>query len=370
MSKKNDFSNKSSNPKNNHFLLSSWNYGSYSACNPYYKTCMKYKNVLKTNPNNQTKIKENFPQKKITGINNPNKKRRLKEEERIVTDEYIKSFNYYKKMQGLMKNGKFRPKSVTRIKVNNINNLDNDNNIISDREMQNNKKLITDINSQKKNKNNNKEKIKFKLTFAEWLQVKEKQKECFNIILQKSRMEEKKQKIENKKIDIKYKKIKEQKIKEWFQKKNIEMIIKKEIEKRIEDFKEEEKKQKMEKKEEIMNNWFKVQAEKMEKEIEEKKKKKQKIKKEKIRKIQEKKEKEIKGKEAFRKWKEMKEKEMKIKKRKENLKKKKEEQQKRKEFLKRRVKSFIIGPYTDAAALREIQNNLMETNLNNSDFDM
>ena len=76
------------------------------------------------------------------------------------------------------------------------------------------------------------------------------------------------------------------------------------------------------------------------------------------------------GKEAFRKWKELKESEMKEKKRKENLKKKKEEQQKRKEYLKRRVKSFIIGPYTDAAALREIQNNLMDNNLNNSDFDI
>jgi len=61
---------------------------------------------------------------------------------------------------------------------------------------------------------------------------------------------------------------------------------------------------------------------------------------------------------------------MKIKKRKENINKKKEEEKKRREYLKRRVKSFIIGPYTDAAALREIQNNLMENNLNNSDFDM
>ena len=54
---------------------------------------------------------------------------------------------------------------------------------------------------------------------------------------------------------------------------------------------------------------------------------------------------------------------MRIKKRKENIIKKQEEEKKRKEFLKKRVKSFIIGPYTDAAALREIQNNLMENNL-------
>ena len=59
---------------------------------------------------------------------------------------------------------------------------------------------------------------------------------------------------------------------------------------------------------------------------------------------------------------------MKEKKRKENINKQKEQQRKRKEYLKKRVKSFIIGPYTDAAALREIQNNLMENNLNNSDF--
>ncbi len=36
MSEKNDFPNKSSYPKNNYFLLSSWNYGSYSPCNPYF----------------------------------------------------------------------------------------------------------------------------------------------------------------------------------------------------------------------------------------------------------------------------------------------------------------------------------------------
>lgn len=80
----------------------------------------------------------------------------------------------------------------------------------------------------------------------------------------------------------------------------------------------------------------------------------------KIKKIEEKK---LRGKEAFRLWKEGKEQEMRIKKRKENIIKKQEEEKKRKEFLKKRVKSFIIGPYTDAAALREIQNNLMENNL-------
>ena len=371
MSGKNDFPNKSIFQKNNNYLLSSWNYGSYSPCNPYYKTCMKYHYNSKTNPNNQQpKPKLNCDNtKKITETNIPNKKRRLKEDERIVTNEYLKSFYYYKKLQSFMKNGQFRPKSVTRIKVNNINNF-NDNNIDSGRVRKNQKELKTDINSIKKSKKKEKEKIKCKLTFAEWLQVKDKQRECFNIILKKNKIEENKKMIERKKKDIKYNKIKEQKIKEWLQKKNIENIIKKEIEKRIEDFKEEEKKQKMERKEEIMNNWFKTQAEKMEKEIEDKRRKKQEEKKEKIRKKKEIEEKKIKGKEAFKRWREIKEQEMKIKKRKENIKKRKEEEQKRKEYLKRRVKSFIIGPYTDAAALRQIQNNLMENNFNNSDFDM
>ena len=364
MSEKNENPNKPIYQKNDFYLLSSWNYGSYSPTNPYYKACLKYKKYnTKTNPNHpQTKTKSNFIYEKITEKNKYNKKRHLKEEERIVTNEYLKSYNYYKKMESLMKKGQFRPKSVTRIKTTNINNMVKDNNIISDRCQKKEKKLITDINSDKK--------IKCKLTFSDWLKVKDKQKEYCNIILRKHKIEEKKQKIENKKIDIKYNKIKEQKIKEWIQKKNFESIIKKEIEKRIEDFKEEEKKQRLERKEEIMNNWFKTQAEKMEKEFEEKKKKKVEEKKEKIRKKKEVEEKQKKGKEAFQKWKELKEQEMKIKKRKENINKKKEEEKKRREYLKRRVKSFIIGPYTDAAALREIQNNLMENNLNNSDFDM
>ena len=366
MSEKNECKSKPLYQKNNFYLLSSWNYGSYSPCNPYYKTCIKYQNNnTKTNPNyNQKKTKSNFIAKKITEANTQNKRRHLKEEERIVTNEYLKSFYHYKKMQSYMKNGQFRPKSVTKIKTTNINNYNCNYNINNDREKKGEKKLITDINNSKNKK------TKYKLTFAEWLKVKDKQKEYFNIILQKNKMEENKKKKENEKIDNKYNQIKEQKIKEWIHKKDIELIIKKEIEKRIENFKEEEKKQKLERKEEIMNNWFKTQAEKMEKEIEAKKKKKENEKKERIRKKAEKEQKKIKGKEAFRKWKELKENEMKEKRRKENLKKKKEEEKKRKEYLKRRVKSFIIGPYTDAAALREIQNNLMDTNINNSDFDL
>ena len=372
MSEKNEISRKFINQKNDMYLLSSWNYGSYSPCNPYYKTFKKYqKYYTNTNPNNnQTKTKSNFVQKKITEKNTPSKKRRLKEEERIVTNEYIKSFNYYKKMQSLMKHGKFRPKSVTKIKTSNINNLIKNDKIISVQggSPENFQKKQKKPEKELRTESNNEKKIKCKLTFSEWLDVKNKQRECINVILKKHKMEENKQKIENKKINYEYNKVKQQKIKEWLHKKHIESLIKKEIEKRIEDLKEEQKNKRLEKKEEVMNNWFKLQAVKMEKEFEEKKKKKDKEKKEKIRKKIEKEEKKIKGKEAFKMWRELKEHEMKEKKRKENINKQKEQQKKRKEYLKKRVKSFIIGPYTDAAALREIQNNLMENNLNNSDF--
>ena len=81
-----------------------------------------------------------------------------------------------------MKNGQFRPKSVTKLKTTNINNFNyNSNNINSNIEKKGEKKLITDIN------NSNNKKVKCKLTFNEWLKVKNKQKEYFNIILQKKK---------------------------------------------------------------------------------------------------------------------------------------------------------------------------------------
>ena len=53
MSEKNAISKKAINPENDIYLLSSWNYGSYSPCNPYYKTYAKYKKYYtNTNPNN------------------------------------------------------------------------------------------------------------------------------------------------------------------------------------------------------------------------------------------------------------------------------------------------------------------------------
>ena len=78
----------------------------------------------------------------------------------------------------------------------------------------------------------------------------------------------------------------------------------------------------------------------------------------------EKRQKEILNKKAFKEWIKKKERESKQKKYKERKQKEKEELKRKRDYLKKRVKSFTIGPYTDAAALKEVQNILVENNLN------
>ena len=387
------YSNTNANiyPKNNYYLLSSWNYGSYSPSNPFYKSHFNSKKEnLNTNPNTLFN-KKTFPRSttttQLTSANTPYRpstKRRLKEEERIVTNELLDCFNHYNKMQKHLKKGTFRPKSVNRI----INS-----------------KIIKDNCNESKNLDKNIKKLsdtseyKYKLTFTEWISVKNKQREIFNNIVKKQKEKEEILEEANKKIDIKYQEVKEQKFKEWIKRKNSEILKKKKKDKIKEIEKEELKKQKEEKKEEIMNNWFKIQAEKMEKEIFEKKQKEErkeeimnnwfkiqarKMEKELLEKREkilmekekanlkkiEKQQKQMLNKKAFKEWKERKEKEIKKRKIEEKKKKQREEEKKKRDLLKKRVKSFTIGPYTDAAALKEVQNYLVENNLNKEEEDM
>ena len=348
-------------PKNNYFLLSSWNYGSYSPTNPYYKSHFNNTNKINSNTNTNPNIlvnKKTFPRSTTTTQLTssiipycpPSTKRRLKEEERIVTNELLDCFNHYNKMQKHLKKGTFRPKSVNRIMMSKAIK-DNEN-----ESKMSNVRILSDTSE-----------YKYKLTFTEWISVKNKQREIFNKIVKKQKEEEEIMEEANKKIDIKYQEVKEQKFREWIQKKNFENIKKKEKEKKKEKKKEIEKKEKEERKELIMNNWFKIQAEKMEKEILEKKEKKhEQHEKEYLKKI-EKKQKEILNKKAFKEWTRRKEKEFKQKKFEEKKQKEKEELKRKRDYLKKRVKSFTIGPYTGAAALKEVQNILVENNLNKGD---
>ena len=54
----------------------------------------------------------------------------------------------------------------------------------------------------------------------------------------------------------------------------------------------------------------------------------------------------------------------------EKIKKQKEEEKKKRDYLKKKVKRFTIGPYTDAAALKEVQNILVEKNLNKEENEL
>ena len=102
----------------------------------------------------------------------------------------------------------------------------------------------------------------------------------------------------------------------------------------------------------------------MEKEILEKREKMQKQQKNANLKKLEKKQKQILNRKAFKEWIEKKEKEIKKRKNEERKQREKEEEKKKRDYLKKKVKSFTIGPYTDAAALKEVQNLLVENNLN------
>lgn len=358
------YSNVTNDPKNNCYLLSSWNYGSYSPTNPFYKSYYNFKKSnSKTNINIHPKQKAIFRSTttaQLSPINTPfyqqNPKRQLKEEDRIVTNEYLDCFNHYNKMQKHLKKGTFRPKSVNRI-VN--SNAVRENESLSKNGNKKEKKLKSDTCD-----------YKYKLTFTEWLSVKNKQMAFINDIIKKNKKGEEMKEEFNKQVEKKYHEIKEQKYREWLKKKHNELMAKKEKEKENEMKKEEEKKQKEERKEEVMNNWFKIQAKKMEKELLEKREKilmeKEKAN---LRKI-EKQQKQMLNKKAFKEWKERKEKEIKKRKIEEKKKKQREEEKKKRDLLKKRVKSFTIGPYTDAAALKEVQNYLVENNLNKEEEDM
>ena len=349
-------------PKNNYYLLSSWNYGSYSPSNPFYKSHFNSSKAnTKTNPNslfNKKTFTRSTTTTQLTSANTPffpSTKRKLKEEERIVTNELLDCFNHYNKMQKHLKKGTFRPKSVNRI-MNSKIIRENGN---ESKNLDKNIKILSDTSD-----------YKYRLTFTEWITVKNKQREIFNKYLKKKKEEEEILDQANKKIDIKYQEIKDHIFKEWVKKKNNEYIQKKKKEKEEQIKKEEEKKENLERKEEIMNKWFQAQAEKMEKEILAKKEKKNKQHKDEYLKKIEKKQKEILNRKAFKEWSQKKDKELKQKKYEEKKLKEKEELKKKRDYLKKRVKSFTIGPYTDAAALKEVQNYLVENNLNKEEDEL
>ena len=320
---------------NNNYSCSSWNYGAYAACNPCYIQQIKTSNVSNQN---------RYIPPQNANLYNKYGKRQLREEERIVTNEYLKDINHMKKMN--KNKDMFRTKSAhglrqTHRNNNNANNTNNDN--------QNNNNNNTNTKTDMTN-------YKFRLTYEEWLDVKNKQRMIFNQIKKIKEQEDEKMEKVNMKVDKKYKEVKDKKYKEWLDNKNREFRLKKQLKMEEELLKEEEKKKKDEEREEKMNEWFKQQAKKMELEIleqqEELRKKKEKEKFEEEEKKRKKKESKI----MFKQWKEKKDEELREKKR-EKMQQEYETKSKSKHsnINKLNNKGFTIGPYTDAGALKEIQ---------------
>jgi hypothetical protein len=323
---------------NTNFSCSSWNYGSYSISNPYFKqgnrpTSCQYQQL-------------NMP-KNTNYSYNKFGKRILPEEERIVTNDYMSTINHMK--------------SIKESELKKAKKRHNNKNIQKDKEKEGEEPVNEENLTEYQNTNDKKVDIKtdttdykFRLSFEEWMEVKRKQQMIFNQIKKIKEEEDKKMEKLNMKVDKKYNEIKEKKYKEWLDNKNKE-FRKEKLRKLQKEMEEEQiKKLKDAEREERMNEWFKQQAQKMEVEILEHQmelKRKKEIEKEneekkKLRKKE--------NKLAFKEWKERKDEEMKI------IKQKKLEEEKLKESKSRhsaynRNKGFTIGPYTDAGALKEIQ---------------
>ena len=91
------------NPNNN-FSCSSWNYGAYAACNPCYIQQIKAFSQQKQN---------RYIPPQNNNLFNKYGKRPLREEEKIVTNEYLQNINHMKKME--KNKDRFRTKSAIGI---------------------------------------------------------------------------------------------------------------------------------------------------------------------------------------------------------------------------------------------------------------
>lgn len=335
----------------NQFSCSSWNYGAYSYSNPYYaQQINKYNTYLKPSEN-KTGAMINRPQPKLTNFG----KRILREEDKIVTNDYLRNINLLKKIEGkdLKNEGKF---NKSKVKSTLHNDETYNNNDVS--ATQNN-----NSGNQKSKFNKSEEDYKFRLTFDEWCTVKDKQQAIFNKIKKLKEIEDQKMEKINRNVDKKYKEIKDQKYKEWLDNKNREIREKKR--KKIEDeyIKEQEKIEKQKMKDIIMGEWFKRQAILIENEIKTKKTEEIQKKNEELAKKESEKERAKETHEVFKRWKEQKDMELREKKRNEMLMatvSKGNNRSNQSNFEKAITNGITIGPYTDAAELRKIQKLLAE----------
>lgn len=138
------------------YVPSSWNYGSFHPCNPFY---------------NRKVSKKDGELKRSNSVNlNRFGKRKLQEEEKIVTDDYLKTMKELKTIKKVnVKN------TNTHKSASSSNRKNSDTTTEQHKESENEGSLLKIMNSSKKS-------FKYQLSYDEWVAVKAKEQELFNNI--------------------------------------------------------------------------------------------------------------------------------------------------------------------------------------------
>ena len=113
MSEKNALKINNENKNPNFYILSSWNYGSYSPTNPYYKTHLNFysSRLSKTNPN----ISTGKTTAHCTILHSTINKKQSPKTKKIVTNELLENYIFQKNMKKHSSIGTFNPKNLNKI---------------------------------------------------------------------------------------------------------------------------------------------------------------------------------------------------------------------------------------------------------------
>ena len=147
-----DASNSCRSSKKLSYVPSSWNYGSFHPSNPYYNR----RTAPKDNANKTGDLKRSS-----SANLNRHGKRILQEEEKIVTDEYLKSLKEFKTIKNI------GHKSSTSLNRQNPQECELQN------DSENEASILKVMNSSKKS-------YKYQLSYEEWIAVKAKEQEIYN----------------------------------------------------------------------------------------------------------------------------------------------------------------------------------------------
>jgi hypothetical protein len=178
---------------------SSWNYGSCYPCNPYYN---KREQEVERNTNYNSD--NNHERSQSAGLNQFGK-RKLQEDEKIVTEDYLQMMKDFKviKSQNTGGNKMKRNKSSAQIRISSNEHLGGENS--QNYHNSQNLSQYSHSQSQIKNPNTTNKPFKYQLSFEEWAAVKAKQMEITKKVKIIKESEDQNFEFFNKKINENYK---------------------------------------------------------------------------------------------------------------------------------------------------------------------